>query len=335
MLRSILILLLFSAGVTNAQQTVDNSSVSSSAAAMLDGFIDMRAEYKHSSTKEFSRDEQLAMDDWCYAMEKKYPDAYETSYAWFVNGHYEDDGEEKIKDAYKKAPNDQRVVKAMFGYYVMKDEISSASSMLSKVSTYYSKNTLNYYRDVMPLQGVIITSSIEDAIPLYILQLRDRLGKETVIVNMDFLINKDYLQKQVSTLGAGSQSFYGNEKAYLKLVMNKNKQVHLSSTVSQNYLKGNAQNCFLTGLSYQANPASHVASLEKFWKQVALKNFSSLSLTSSEKRLYTNYLPPLLTLYKLQLARGGKNETLKKAIIALADKVQQTKNVRDILNTYE
>jgi hypothetical protein len=335
MLRSIFILLVLFAGATYAQNTQDNTSASSSAATMLDEFINMRSDSKHSSTKQFSRTEQFAMDDWCYAMEKKYPDAYETSYAWFLNGHYYEDEEARIKDAFKKAPNDKRIVKAMFGYHLMKGEVSQAKAMSSKVGGYYSKNTLNYYKDVLPKSGYIIASSLEDAIPLYVLKLRDGLASNVTIVTMDFLINKDYLKRNATGLKAGTQNFFGDEKAYLKLVMNANKNVHLSSTVSQSYLDGNTTNCFLTGLSYQANPASQIALLESFWAKIAKKSFSSLSLNSSERRLYTNYLPPLLSLYKLQLARGNGNDTLKNAILALGEKVQQTKNVKAVLNDYE
>jgi hypothetical protein len=335
MLRSIFILLVLFAGETYAQNTSDNTSASSSAAAMLEDFIQMRSDSKHSSTKQFSRTEQFAMDDWCYAMEKKYPDAYETSYAWYLNDHFVGDGEARIKDAFKKAPNDKRIVKAMFGYHLMKGETSQAKAMVGKVGEYYSKNTLNYYKDVLPKSGYVMASSLEDAIPMYVLQLRDDLGANVKIVTMDFLINKDYLKRNAAGLKAGSQNFFGEEKAYLKIVMNGNKNVHLSSTVSQSYLGGNTTNCFLTGLSYQANPASQIALLEAFWAKIAKKNFSSLSLNSSEKRLYTNYLPPLLSLYKLQLARGNGNDTLKNAIVALGEKVQQIKNVKAILNDYE
>jgi hypothetical protein len=58
-------------------------------------------------------------------------------------------------------------------------------------------------------------------------------------------------------------------------------------------------------------------------------------LTYLEMKLYTNYLPPLLTLYHLQLLRGSKNEVLRKAILILAEKVAQTKKVTTILNDYE
>jgi hypothetical protein len=335
MLRSILILLALMTGISYAQNSKDFASTSSSEVEMLNGFIEMRSSYKHSSTKEFSRDEQFAMDDWCHAMEKKFPDAYETSYAWFLNGHYADDKEASIKDAFQKAPNDKRIVKAMFGYYIMKGEIGEAKLMVSKVGGYYSKNILSYYRDVLPSSGVVITSSIEDAIPLYVLQLRDGLAKNVKVVNMDFLINEEYRKAQATYLNSGDQNFFGDEKDYLKKVMNGNKNVRLSSTVSQSYLGSNSTNCYLTGLSYQANPTSQLAQLESFWKKVATKNFSSLSLNSAERRLYTNYLPPLLSLYKIQIARGTKSETLKNAILALGEKVQQTKNVKSILNDYE
>jgi hypothetical protein len=42
-----------------------------------------------------------------------------------------------------------------------------------------------------------------------------------------------------------------------------------------------------------------------------------------------------LTLYKLKLARGTDDPVLKKGIVALADKLSQTKNVEMILKSYQ
>lgn len=304
------------------------------AADALKEYVNLREGYKHSSTKEFSRTEQFTMDDWCYAMQKKFPDAFETEYAWYLNGFYYSDSEEHILAAYKKAPKDSRVIKSLFGHYLTKAEQAKAKNLVSEVAPLYSKNTLTYYKDASPSSGVIIASSLKDAIPFYILQFRGEINESVSIICMEFLINKTYANRYSSKLKTGELVFFGNEKEYLRKAMNLG-GAQLSSTVSQAYLSGNEENCYLVGLSYKFKPADQLNSLESFWKKVATRNLASLNLTSSEKKLYTNYLPPLLTLYKLKKLKGEKDTTLRNAIVVLGEKVGQTKTVNAILEEYD
>lgn len=311
-----------------AQELPDNEK------AALTEYVKMREGFKHSSTKEFSRTEQFTMDDWCYAMQKKFPDAFETDYAWYLNGFYYSDSEEHILDAYKKAPKDKRVIKSLFGHYLTQGDHGKAKSLASSVAAFYSKNTLAYYKDASPQSGMIIASSLKDAIPFYILQIRGEIKESLDIICLEFLINKTYSAKYAGQLKTGDIQFFGNEKDYLKKAMNLG-GAQLSSTVSQAYLSGNEENCYLVGLSYQSKPADQLASLNAFWKKVATRNLAGLSLTSSEKKLYTNYLPPLLTLYKLKKLKGEKDTTLRNAIVVLGEKVGQTKTVNGILEEYD
>lgn len=311
-----------------AQELPDN------AADALTEYVKMREGNKHSSTKEFSRTEQFTMDDWCYAMQKKFPDAFETEYAWYLNGFYYSDSEEHILAAYEKAPKDKRVLKSLFGHYLTKGETSKAKNLVSDLAPYYSKNTLAYYKDASPKSGIIIASSLTDAIPFYILQFRGEIKESVKIICMEFLINDAYAAKYKGSLKTGDQQFFGNEQDYLRKAMN-NGGAHLSATVSQAYLSGNEENCYLVGLSYQFKPADQLVSLESFWKKVATRNLANLSLTSSEKKLYTNYLPPLLTLYKLKKLKGEKDAILRNAIVVLGEKVGQTKTVNGILEEYD
>jgi hypothetical protein len=307
--------------------------LSANAEASLQDYIILRDGYKHSETKQFSRTEQFEMDDFCFAMEKKFPDAWQTDFAWFLNGHFYSN-QDKLLEAYKKAPTDKRVVKAVFGYYIMTYDYGKQKEIASTVAKYYSSNELSYYEDVLPSSGVVIASSLKDAIPLYILQIVKGKGKNVTIVTMDFLINKDYRSSMADKLGTGSANFFGDEKTFIQTALS-NTNVHLSTTVSQAYISGMGDNAFVTGLFYQGYVKDQKKKLEKFWIRLANKNFSSMSLNSSEKRLYTNYLPPLMTLYKMKLAVGVEDEALRKAIELISSKVEQTKTVNKILRNYE
>lgn len=315
------------------QSIVFAQDLPETAQAALKAYIDMREGYKHSSTKQFSRDEQLTMDDWCYAMEKKFPSTAETEYAWYLNNHFYSDASDRIKKAYDLNPNDQQITRSLFGYYVMQNDLLNAKMLLSKLQ--FSKNELSYYKDALPQKGVFIVSSEKDAIPVFYLQLKQGIASSVKVVCMDYLISDNYRTKNMKSYSNGTTKFFGAEKAYLKALMNSNADVYLSATVSQGYLDGNESNTYLVGLSYQSNPSSQLDHLQAFWNKIAKKDWANLNLTSAQKRLYTNYLPPLLTLYKLKLARGTDDPVLKKGIVALADKLSQTKNVEMILKSYQ
>ena len=335
MIKYLSVILIFISGLATAQELNKDMSPSfpNDAEAALDKYLDIREGYKRGDTKQFSKMEQLEMDDWCFAMEKEFPDAWQTDYAWYLNGHFYSN-HDKLKEAYQKAPNERRVVKAMFGYYMMKKDLSNQKTLLPKVSKYYSANELSYYEDALPKSGVLIVSTEREAIPLRVLQLSKGKGKSVTVVCMDHLIDDPYRKSLADKLGTGSAKFFGSEKTFIQTSLG-SRNVYLSTTVNQSYISGMGGNAYVTGLYYEAYVQDQKTDLDAFWAKMAVKNFSSMSLSSSEKRLYRNYLPPLMTLYKIKCAAGGKDETLKKAILVIADKVGQTKTVKEILNSYD
>jgi len=298
-------------------------------------YVKMREGYKRSSTKQFSRTEQFEMDDYCFDMEEKFPTSFESKLMWHINDHYIGSDGTKLKAAYAIAPKNKDVLKAMLSFYIMTGNKAKQNEFAAKVAGFYSKNELAYYRDVFPSSGVIIASSEKDALPLYINQLVKGKGTTVTVVTMDYLINDLYRISMSSKLGTGSMKFFGSEKTFIKKAMLSSSSVYVSSTVSQSYLADNLNNSFLTGLYYQSGITKQESQLELFWKNVAAKNFASISLTRSEKRLYRNYLPPLLTLYKFKLNAGKQDNVLRKAIELIAEKVEQTKTVNEILIDYE
>lgn len=335
MLKYLSVILIFASSFAIAQnkESAPTTEIAESAESALVQYLKLREGYKRSDSKQFSKMEQLEMDDWCFAMEKTYPDAWQTDFAWYLNGHFMFN-HDKLIEAYSKEKSDKRVVKAVFGYYAMKKDLGKQKELLSKVSTYYSANELAYYEDALPASGVLIVSSEKEALPLYVLQLAKGKGKGVTVVCMDYLINKDYRLAMAHKLGTGSANFFGDEKTFIQTALG-SRDVHLSATVSQSYISSMGSNAFVTGLHYEGYVSDQKDKLEGFWIRLATKNFSSLSLSSKEKRLYTNYLPPLMTLYKIKSSAGDKDETLKKAILVIAEKVGQTKNVNEILKDYD
>ena len=302
--------------------------------AAMQEYLKMRQASKHSGTKQFSKTEQLKMDDYCFAMQRTFPDAWQTDLMWYINAHYIELREDKLFSAYQKNSKDALVLKHLYGYYALTNNTTELDAMAPKIANLYSKNTLNYYEQVLPVAGVLIVSSDEEALPLYVLKYGRAKGKNVTIVNMDYLINSNYRKRMSAKLGTGSTEFFGNEANFIKQAL-QNTGVHLSTTVSQAYLDKCASSTYLTGLTYQGSYVDQKLALEGFYSKLLKQNIQEYSLNSSEKKLYTNYLPPLLNLYKIKSSTGEERLKLKQVIEAIATKVGQTKTVKTILTDYD
>ena len=75
--------------------------------------------------------------------------------------------------------------------------------------------------------------------------------------------------------------------------------------------------------------------LEKFWENLQSKDKFKFNLSTNEKGLYSNYLPPLLTLYKMKIINGELDKSLKIAIEYIANVLGKNKEVQSIIKQYE
>ncbi|MEX1001266.1 MAG: hypothetical protein WDZ35_04045 [Crocinitomicaceae bacterium] len=328
MLNYILFILSFFAVTTHGQDIPDDPRHA------LKEYVSLRNSFKRSNTKEFSKTEQMELDDICFAMQKKFPDAYQTDLMWYINNQYYEIDHDKIKSAYSKKSQDPFVLKKTFGYYELTNQPAEFNKLAPKVAKFYSQNELLYYEHVLPASGVLIVSSEEEAWPLYVLQKVKGKGNNVTVVTMDYLVNDAYRQRMATKLGTGNMQFFGNETTFIKTALS-HSNVYLSTTVPQAYLDKCTESTYLTGLVYQRNGGDQKALLESFWGQIKKEKMTDYNLSYSEKKLYTNYLPPLLTLYVLKREAGEKTEVLKQAIETIAKKVEQTKKVNAILTVYD
>ena len=75
--------------------------------------------------------------------------------------------------------------------------------------------------------------------------------------------------------------------------------------------------------------------LRKFWA-LAQNYLAQLNLDNrTEKAIHRNFLPPLLTLYKLKCAEKEKDLNLRKAIHLLGKETGKEAIVSELVNTYE
>lgn len=316
----------------------NNSNTTESPETKKRSYVKQRNGAMQSSTKELEEEEQEELDEIVDELKVMDEDSYEYNLTAYINSNYSNEKKENLLKAYALNPNASEVQMEMFAMYTIEENRKKQIEFAKKIKGQYSENTLNYYRDLLPKSntGFLVLSNKADAYPVYILQLLYEESSAVQIITMDFLKNTGYKTTVQQRTSIGMTPFLGNEKSFLsKLLTTSNKEVYVSATVNQTYLSRVAEGTYLTGLFYEWQVGDQKASLEKFWMQLKKKNIAELKLSSSEKRLYGNYLPPLLTLYKLRKQNDESVSTLRSAIKALAVKIDKSDAVKGILKEYD
>ena len=326
---TISILLLGTFGFGQENETMENKQRS---------YVNERNSALKSSTKKLEEEQQEELDGMVDEMKEIDEDSYEYNLTTYINSNYSNDKKANLLKAYALKPNAKEVQMEMFAMYTIEGNRSKQIEFAKKLKGRYSENKLNYYRDLLPKSntGFLVLSNKADAYPVYILQLLHEESSAVEIITMDFLKNDDYKLRVQKLTGIGMNQFLGNEKTFMsRLLSTSNKEVSVSATVNQSYLSRVSEGMYLTGLSYQWQVRDQKAKLESFWSKLKSRDMSALKLSSSEKRLYSNYLPPLLTLYKLRKQNSESVSTLRSAIEVLAVKINKSDTVKSILKDYD
>ncbi|HIP35635.1 MAG TPA: hypothetical protein EYG85_02145 [Crocinitomix sp.] len=237
--------------------------------------------------------------------------------------------------------SNSETIKNSFKTAIINQDISQQKKLSKKIITLYSTNTLFYYQlllNTTAKNAIIITNGIDDTYPLIALQQTKNINPYTKIISLSLLKNKTYLayiQSEFSIKLSEDETY--NIKQFLKY---KAQNVYVSTTVNPKYYKSFSSTLFLNGLTLNKSSSQQINKLNNVW--IKIKNIIyKINLSDNEKLLYQNFLPPLLTLYKLNLENQQfDNSSLKKDILELANKVNNTQNnmkqkVKQILIRYD
>ncbi|MFT5819201.1 MAG: hypothetical protein ACI8ZM_000424 [Crocinitomix sp.] len=305
---------------------------------LKDSYLEKRASYERSTTKKIADDKQKELNRLVKVLEDNAPNSYEYHLVKYINGNYDLTLKEHLFKAYDLKPDSREVKREMFGYYALVGDKAKQKEFAKLIESTYTKNTLNYYKLLAsnPKVKTLFLSGEADAYPMLVLQILGKVRGNIHLVNLDFLVNDIYRLNAQKKIGMSNVQFFGQERAFMTRALSAlMAEAFISSTVSQAYMREQADFCFLTGLHYQYYCPNQVDELTRFWKD-AQQNLNNLTLNSSaEKSLYSNFLPPLLTLYKIKIANGEKDLALRKDIIVLAKKVSKEKPVEEILKAYD
>ncbi len=224
-------------------------------------------------------------------------------------------------------------IKNEFKQALISNQLSTQKKLSKQILNLYSTNTILYYQYLLtnvPSQSIIITNGVNDTYPLIALQHSRQLNSKVKIVSLSLLKHLQYKQQKEKELLIQLSTTPQNN---IKLLMQRYK-VFVSSTVNYKYYKSKANHLFVTGLFLESNCNNQLEKLNLFWRDIKRKGTINLKLNSSDKKLYQNYLPPLITLYKLYILNNYDTKILKQDILKLAKQTNQTEKVEQILKKY-
>lgn len=305
---------------------------------LKESYFEKRASFEQRSTKAISSANQVELDRIVTILAENAPNSYEYHLVKYVNGNFDASLAIHLLEAYKLKPNSTEVLREMFGYYAMMNDQTKTKEIASVLKNQYTTAEFAYYESLFSTATgtFYLFSGESDAYPALVLQSLGKIRSNATIINLDFLQNDAYRKRIQSQVGGLNMKFLGNEAAFVSAMINaKSSTFCVSTTVSQNYLGSLVSSMTITGLVYQKDAQDQKARLQKFWNQVQ-PTFESLTLSgSSGNALYGNYLPPLLTLYRLKILNSEKDLILRNGIVALAQKIGEVEAVNGILSDYE
>jgi len=227
-------------------------------------------------------------------------------------------------------------VKAVYKQSLISNDIQLQQKTAQSVLKLYSFNTLIYYKTLLnsiQSKNILITNGYEDTYPITALQKAKGINSNVEVISLKLLNDNNYKTVIEKKLNIKLNDSPSNNLA--SIINNSSKKVYISSTVNYKYYQSISNQIYLIGLVLEAKCNNQLDQLNQFWKSIKQLKVEYLNLTTSEKQLFSNYLPPLLTLYKIYNLNQLNSNELKKYILKLAKHIDQDTKTKQILKQYE
>jgi len=213
--------------------------------------------------------------------------------------------------------------------------VSSAKKMELK----FTGNHERYYIDVLkgvPENAILITNNLEDTYGLLCLQLYSKYRTSVSVISLGLMKSSPKYATTILNKHNISTGFDEiSPSIYLSRILKESEQkVFISLTVNPKVYADYKKELFITGLSLEYKSANNYQSLVRFNESIKEVLFTVQHLTI-EKKMYANYLPPLLTLYKMNIERWGESKKVRSRILWIAKYLEVENEVTELLKTYE
>lgn len=227
-------------------------------------------------------------------------------------------------------------IKSEFKTSLITQNTSLQKELSFDILKQYSPYTILYYNNLLSNtknNSIIITNGLDDTYPIVALQHIKKINPQTKVISLNLLSHQQYINhiNQQLSLNLSDNKILAVEK----LLNQPNYKVYISSTVDPKYYQSKANHLFITGLVLELNSNNQLDLLIQFWQNFKSKQIFNLNLNTAEKKLFRNFLPPLITLYKLYQLNQYDTKELKDNILKFAKKINQEKQVKQILKNYD
>lgn len=305
---------------------------------LKESFLEKRAAFRHTGSKTYQADEQAQLDRIEQLLAENAPNSFEFHLVKYINGRHDFDLASNLMEAERLQPDNAQLVPELFAYHYINGNQPETKTQARKILRVVGQSTIEYYQEMVadPAVTMIILSGEQDALPALALQEIGKIRSDVKLINLDFLLNASYLKEVNATYGLGMMKFLGNEKKYISaLLQNAGSGAAISTTVHQAYLSRSSNQIFITGLVYRYKIFNQILLLDQFWKRAQKDLKDQTFANRSERKLYRNYIPPLLTYYQLLEKGRPEREQIRKTLEKLTSEIGQKKEVEEIIKAYD
>ena len=305
---------------------------------LKESFLEKKAAFRHTGTKTYTTDEEAQLDRIEELLMENAPNSFEFHLVKYMNGRFDFSLSSHLMEAERLQPDNPQLVPELFAYHYIKGNKSQSKELARKILRVVGQSTMDYYQEMVadPTVTIIILSGEQDALPALALQETGKLRSDVQLINLEFLINETYLKNVNGTYGLGMMKFLGNEKKYISALLQKaGNNAAISTTVHQAYLSGSSSQIFITGLVYRYKIFNQISLLDQFWKRAQKQLKDRTFANRSERKLYRNYIPSLLTYYQLLEKGRPEKVQIKKTLENLTGEIGQKKEVEEIIKAYD
>jgi len=239
----------------------------------------------------------------------------------------------------KAQDNNLSKLKLDFELAIVNSDEALIKTLAKQLKPNYSKYKLIYYKELLnslPSKSVLITNGKDDTFPIIITQVINGINPTVDVISLN-LLNKypKYVEDTFSKYNVSSSFDKTSSVIYLTRILQQSKaKTFIASTVNPSVYTKHSKHLFLVGLSLEYKSMHQYKKLQEFYKASDFL-IDLVPYLTTEKMLFSNYLAPLLTYYKLnQEGNGEKDKRLKPIIEALANYFGKTIPVTKIIKSY-
>lgn len=201
----------------------------------------------------------------------------------------------------------------------------------------WTKNELLYYTQLLnqiPANAILLTNGIWDTYAVKCLQIESKMSPNVQLVSVRLLQDSSYYMSFFKKQGLKSVTYTANKTEYINQLIQCQKPLYISNTVPLIYLDQNIGQFYSIGLALEYQSSHQKVKLLQFWNQIKTYTPANLKLSASEKVLYQNIFPPLLTLYQLNVSEKEK-KSIAEFIKNWAKDMEKESELNQLLNQYQ